>query len=240
MLEWLLASLDPSRAHELDAAVAWHGRLMVLAWAALLPLGVIVARFFKVTSDQKWPQELDNKTWWHAHQALQYTAGVALVVAVWLIWRPGHTASVWHAWLGWIVIVACVLQFLSAWLRGSKGGPTDPTPGGSLAGDHYDMTPRRRLFERVHKSLGYVALALSLAAIASGLWLVNAPRWMPLVLSLWWLALAVLWSYLQWRGKAIDTYQAIWGPDPRHPGNALPPTGWGIRRPQPKPHEPHD
>jgi Eukaryotic cytochrome b561 len=240
MLEWLLTSMDPSRAHNLDAAVAWHGRLMVLAWAVLLPLGVIVARFYKVTSRQKWPEELDNKAWWHAHQGLQYTAGVLMIAALVLIWRPLHAGSPWHSWFGWIVIGACALQFVGAWLRGSKGGPTDPRPDGSLAGDHYDMTPRRRWFERIHKSIGYVALALSMATIASGLWLVNAPRWMPIALIVWWIGLIVLWSVLQARGKAIDTYQAIWGPDPRHPGNAVPPTGWGVRRPLAKTYERHD
>jgi hypothetical protein len=238
MLEWLLASMDASRAHQLDAAVAWHGRLMVLAWAVLLPLGIIVARFFKVTSRQQWPAELDNKAWWYAHQALQYAAGVALVMALALVWQPRQTASPGHAWLGWSVSAACGLQFLSAWLRGSKGGPTDPKLDGSLAGDHYDMTPRRRLFERLHKSLGYAVLALSIATIASGLWLVNAPRWMLVAIGFWWLGLAALWALLQSRGRTIDTYQAIWGPDLRHPGNALPPTGWGVRRPHTKPHEP--
>ena len=37
---------------------------------------------------------------------------------------------------------------------------------------------------------------------------------------------------LQRQGRCIDTYQAIWGPDPRHPGNRLKPVGWGVRRPQ--------
>ena len=240
MLEWLLAAMDPTRAHDLDVAVAWHGRLMVLAWAVLLPLGVIVARFFKVTTRQKWPTELDNKTWWYAHQGLQYAAAILLIIALVLIWRPLSRGSSWHTWLGWVVIGMCVLQFLSAWLRGSKGGPTDPGPNGSLSGDHYDMTPRRRLFERWHKSVGYVALALSLAAIVSGLWLVNAPRWMLLGLGIGWVLLIALWSRLQARGKAIDTYQAIWGPDSRHPGNAVAPTGWGVRRPQPKPHARHE
>jgi hypothetical protein len=230
MIEWLMAAMDPSRPHDLDVAVAWHGRLMVLAWAVFLPLGVIVARFFKITSRQKWPAELDNKLWWYGHQILQYLAGALLLIALILIWRPRGLGSSWHVWLGWTVIAACAAQFLSAWFRGTKGGPTDPRPDGSLSGDHYDMTPRRRLFEHLHKSVGYVALALSIAAIGSGLWLVNAPRWMPIGLSLWWAALIALWSCLQRRGRAIDTYQAIWGPDPRHPGNAVPPTGWGVRR----------
>jgi L-asparagine transporter-like permease len=230
MIEWLLAPLDPSRLHDLDVAAAWHGRLMVVAWAVLLPLGVMAARFFKISPRQKWPDELDSKLWWYTHQGLQYLAGLLLVVALALIWRPRSVGASWHVWLGWIVIVACCAQFCSAWLRGSKGGPTDPRPDGSLDGDHYDMTSRRRLFEYLHKGVGYAALVLSIAAIVSGLWLVNAPRWMLLVLGVWWLMLVAVWTTLQRRGRAIDTYQAIWGADPKHPGNAAPAVGWGMRR----------
>ena len=240
MLDWWQASLFPLRVHEIDSAAAWHGRLMVLAWAVLLPLGVIAARFFKVTPRQKWPEQLDNWAWWRAHLALQYTGGLVLLAALALIWSAGHGGSKWHTWLGRTACALCALQFLSAWLRGSKGGPTNPRPDGSFAGDHYDMTARRRLFERWHKSVGYIALALAILAIASGLWMVNAPRWMPLVLGLWWAALITLWLQLQSQGKAIDTYQAIWGPDPRHPGNVIAPTGWGMRRPSAVAHERDD
>lgn len=38
------------------------------------------------------------------------------------------------------------------------------------------------------------------------------------VLGLWWLALIGLCSLLQVRGKAVDTYHAIWGPDGTHLG----------------------
>ena len=230
MIEWLLAPIDAARGHDLGAAAAWHGRLMVLAWAVLLPIGVIVARFFKVTARQNWPAQLDNKAWWIAHQASQYIAAALIIGALWLIWRPGIGATD-HAVLGWLVVVGCALQILGAWVRGSKGGPTEPRADGSLRGDHYDMTSRRRLFERVHKSLGYLAILVSVAAILSGLWLANAPRWMWLMLTVWWLGLISLAMVLQARGKAIDTYQAIWGPDPAHPGNRVPPIGWGVRRP---------
>jgi hypothetical protein len=93
------------------------------------------------------------------------------------------------------------------------------------------MTPWRRVFERLHKTLGWVAVAASAAVIVLGLVIVDAPRWMLLVLCLWWLAFVVVFVRLQARGRCIDTYQAIWGPDPAHPGNRVPPTGWGVRRP---------
>jgi hypothetical protein len=41
-------------------------------------------------------------------------------------------------------------------------------------------------------------------------------------------------AFARWQraGRCIDTYQAIWGPDPAHPGNRRPPVGWGVRRPR--------
>ena len=151
-------------------------------------------------------------------------------LGVGLAWRNGQSASLaaqWHGWLGWALFVAGWAQVAGALLRGSKGGPTDV----QLRGDHYDMTPRRRAFELVHKSLGWLALLLAVAVVFLGLVAVDAPRWMLLMLALWWVALGAAFLYLQSRGKCIDTYQAIWGPDPAHPGNRLPPSGWGVRRP---------
>jgi hypothetical protein len=92
------------------------------------------------------------------------------------------------------------------------------------------MTGWRRVFERLHKGLGWLAVLVAALAILLGLGLVDAPRWMALTLALWWLALVAVFVRLQRAGRCIDTYQAIWGPDPAHPGNRLKPVGWGIRR----------
>ena len=93
------------------------------------------------------------------------------------------------------------------------------------------MTPHRLRFERFHKSLGWLAVIAGVAVIALGLGVADAPRWMPIVLCVWWAALAGLALQWQRQGRCIDTYQAIWGPDPAHPGNHLRPIGWGVRRP---------
>ncbi|MEM8812012.1 MAG: cytochrome b561 domain-containing protein [Pseudomonadota bacterium] len=231
-MDWLFGAIDPSRAHVVDGLVAWHGRLMVLAWAVLFPVGILVARFFKIMPGQDWPRHLDNQAWWRGHLVLQYTGGCALALGIVLILVHPGSASWLHSILGWIVIGLAALQFLAGWLRGSKGGPTAPT----LAGDHYDMSVRRRVFEHFHKSTGYLVLALSVAAIVSGLWLANAPIWMWLGIGAWWLVLGIAFVLLQRRGMAHDTYQAIWGPDRRHPGNAMDPIGWGVRRRDTEPH----
>jgi Eukaryotic cytochrome b561 len=240
MLDWLLMPLDPSRSHAIDVYTAWHGRLMVLAWAILFPLGITLARFFKITPRQRWPEQLDNKTWWFGHLALQYAGGAAIIGSIALIWvSPARSSSALplHAWLGWAAIAFCSSQFVGGWLRGSKGGPTSPAADGSFAGDHFDMTRRRRTFEYLHKTFGYVAITLACAVVVNGLWLVNAPRWMWLALALWWIVLAATWVSLQRRGRAIDTYQAIWGPSLDLPGNHLKPIGIGVHR-HPPPSQP--
>lgn len=227
-MEWLLAPIDPGRAHLVDAAVAWHARLMVLAWAILLPLGVMIARFFKITRGQNWPAQCDNRFWWLSHLGLQYLGGILMVLAsVILIGSHGARglASL-HGVLGYALLGFGALQYLGGWLRGSKGGPTEP----NLHGDHYDMTPRRVAFEYLHKALGYLALALSVATILTGLWHANGPRWMWLVLGAWWGFWLFAFGYFQRQGRAFDTYQAIWGPSLRHPGNQRAPIGWGIVR----------
>jgi hypothetical protein len=230
MIDWLLAPLDAARGHAVSDAVAWHGRLMVLAWCVLFPAGILAARFFKIRTAQDWPRALDDKRWWIAHNVLQCIGGAAVIAALVMIYS-GNAFRYNHAILGWLTLIGMIAQFAGGWLRGSKGGPTDPRLDGTLHGDHYSMTRRRRIFERVHKSLGYIAVLVALAAIASGLWLSNAPRWMWIAIGAWWVGIVLGAMRLQKSGRAIDTYQAIWGPDPRHPGNSLKPIGWNIRRP---------
>lgn len=231
MIDWLLLPLSGRADHALEAWAYWHARSMVLGWAILLPVGALAARYFKITPNQRWPEQLDNKAWWHAHRALQWAGMGVVTVGVWMAWGHGQAGSAvarLHAWAGWAVVAMGWLQVVSGLRRGSKGGPFEA----ELRGDHYDMTPHRVRFERLHKSLGWLSVVLALGVTALGLHLADAPRWMALALALWWLLLAAFAARLQARGRCIDTYQAIWGPDPRHPGNRLKPIGLGVHRPQ--------
>ncbi len=228
-LNWWMLPLSGSANHELSFWVSWHGRIMVLCWGVLLPLGVLAARFFKVMPSQNWPAALDNKTWWKAHLHGQRVAIAFAVAGVGLIWSTagGATSTArWHGYLGWAVTMLGVVQATAGFVRGSKGGPNEAV----VRGDHYDMTPHRNAFEKTHKSLGYAALLLALITIFMGLVVADAPRWMLLAIGLWWLVLTAVFVVLQKQGRCIDTYQAIWGPDTAHPGNSIPPIGWGIRR----------
>lgn len=234
IVSWLAAPIVPSSVHDVDAATAWHGRLMVLVWAVLFPAGILAARFFKVMPGQNWPRELDDKRWWRTHLSTQYVGGTLLLIALGLALyaagaNPGLVADLHHLF-GWIVAFLAAWQFLGGWLRGTKGGPADRLPDRSLRGDHYDMTRRRRLFEYAHKAGGYLALLTACCAIVTGLYAANAPHWMWLGLFGWWGLLLGLAAWLQAKGFARDTYEAIWGTGPEHPGNRLRPIGLGIRR----------
>ncbi len=229
--QWLMDPLSGASQHSLPPWAYWHARCMVLAWGVLLPVGALVARYFKVTPRQDWPHVLDHKAWWHAHRGLQWSGVILATWGVALAWNQGSAAKLsaqLHAWAGWTVLVLGWLQVAAGLVRGSKGGPTSE----QMRGDHYDMTPTRMWFERLHKSLGWLAVLLAVAVLVLGLQTADAPRWMALVLALWWLALALAAWRWQRAGRCIDTYQAIWGPDPRHPGNRVRPIGWGVRRPQ--------
>lgn len=232
MLEWLLASFDPARSHEIGSSVSWHARSMVFAWSFLVPVGILAARFFKILPRQNWPTHRDNPIWWHTHLFMQYGAGVFTLIALWLIWGVTGTreSAFLHHFMGWTVVVLYGVQYLARWLRGSKGGPTEVAKTGTIRGDHFDMTPRRVLFERVHKFVGYVCLLAALVAVFSGLWLANAPRWMWIVLVAWWIAIIMVFVRLQVTRGAVETYEAIWGSDPSLPGNQRKPIGWGIKK----------
>ena len=230
MWEWLSSAVDSTRPHVISDFYQWHARIMFLAWGVIAPLAIIIARFFKILPGQDWPRELDNKFWWRCHWIGQMLVfAISLIVALILIYTSTGVRNL-HSILGYAVILLVTAQVLLGLFRGGKGGPTDPRADGLLDGDHYSMTVWRRTFEWTHKSIGYLGLLLAWITVFIGLWDVNAPRWMWLGISVWWCTLVTLYVMLQQRGFAIDTYQAIWGPDLSHPGNRLPAPGWGMRR----------
>jgi hypothetical protein len=67
MLEWLLSPMDAARIHDVGWHLSWHARIMTLAWGILVPLGIIIARYCKISPKQDWPQQLDNHLWWNTH-----------------------------------------------------------------------------------------------------------------------------------------------------------------------------
>ena len=231
MWEWLSSPIDPSRMHDVGLAVSWHGRAMVVGWGMLAPLAILIARFFKILPGQNWPQVLDTTLWWRSHWMGQTLVLLLSCIGLALVLPSDLATMSLHGWLGYSVFVALFLQVGLGVFRGSKGGPTAPAPDGSRRGHHYDMTSWRRMFEALHKALGYGVLTLASITILFGLWRANAPVWMWAALVIWWSLLILAFRMMQRRGMAIDTYQAIWGDDLEHPGNRLPHPGWGVRRP---------
>ena len=221
-MDWLLAPIDATRDHAINPLASWHGRVMVLGWGVLAPLAILIARYFKVMPGQDWPRVLDNPFWWRCHWVGQGTVGILTLLGLGLIWGPSPVNGL-HGILGYGLIGMLAAQIVGALLRGQKGGP-------DTRGDHYLMPRRRVAFEWGHKLVGYGAMVLSVAVILLGLWAANAPVWMWLAICLWWAALVGMAAILQRQGRAIDTYQAIWGPDAVHPGNQRKPIGWGITR----------
>ncbi len=228
-MDWLLAPIDLARAHEVGFAVSWHARSMTLAWGVLAPLAVVIARYFKVLPGQDWPRELDTQLWWRGHWMGQGIVVLLSLFGLGLILAASKGGGL-HGALGYVLLALMAVQVGFGVFRGTKGGPTAPARDGSPRGDHYDMTPWRVMFEWCHKLLGYLALGLSVVVILLGLWRANAPVWMWLTLGIWWSVLLCVAFWLQAKGRAIDTYQAIWGPDPSHPGNQRAPIGWGVSR----------
>lgn len=231
MLDWLLSPIRPDDIHLVQGAVAWHGRLMVLGFGIFMPLGILVARFFKILPTQDYPNELRNTFWWYGHLALQWSGTACGAAAMILILQSAVKAgqSDLHVTMGYLSLALVLFQVSGGILKGSKGGPLFPNPDGTLHGDHYNMTPRRVLFERLHKSFGYLALIAIIVTVMSGLWAANAPVWIWMLLSSWWFGLVCAFVLLQRSGFAFDTYRAIWGPDMALPGNKRKPIGFGIR-----------
>ena len=202
-----------------------HGALMLIAWLVLLPLGALIARTRKVTPRQDWPRVVENLTWWWLHRLLQWAGVGTALLGLAVAWRATGTLAtgLLHVQAGLLVLTLAALQIVSTWFRGDKGGPTgthaDPAQPSTWRGDHYDMTPRRRAFEAWHKTAGWASILLALLTILLGLRLYGWPR--PLVGST--IALGLLQAgvaiWLIRSARGINTYQALWGPDPRHPGN---------------------
>jgi len=228
-MDWLLASIDPGRPHMVGSSVSWHARSMALAWVVLAPLAVICARYFKILPGQDWPRVLDSQVWWRVHWIGQSAVAALTLLGLGLVLGAAGERGP-HGTLGYLVVLLAAAQVGFGVFRGTKGGPTAPAPDGSPRGDHYDMTPWRVAFEWTHKTVGYATLVLAAVVVVLGLREANAPRWMWLSIASWYLGLIVLCIILQKRGRVVDTYQAIWGTDPKHPGNRRRPIGWGVRR----------
>ncbi|MGE0803375.1 MAG: cytochrome b561 domain-containing protein [Lautropia sp.] len=238
LVHWLTAPIRVGPAVPLDAAAWWHALAMAVATGIAAPLAVLLARYWKVVPRQDWPRVLDHPFWWGAHRWLAAVTLAGVAVGCALVFSHMNVLlhlSETHGWLGWLAVVMMLALVVNGLLRGSEGGPGRSERGAlthmhERPGDHYDMSARRRWFERTHKTLGYCLLLVFAAATVSGLWHANVPRWILLGFAGWWEVLLIIALVWERQGRAIDGYQAKWGPGMNHPGNRIPALGWGSRR----------
>ena len=104
MWERLLSPVDATRAHDVGWAISWHARVMVLGWGVLAPSVVLLARFFKVMPGQKWPEQLDNKVWWHSHWMGQTIVLLLTLAGFALVWPPSWAKLDLHRIMGYCVL----------------------------------------------------------------------------------------------------------------------------------------
>jgi hypothetical protein len=206
----------------------YHATLMFVIWMVLVPLCIMTIRYGKPKPTPYGIREkikLSNMAWWwfNVHKYVLYVAiGLSLVgTAVAMTVSRGFSGSV-HALFGTTAVVLGCLQVASSWLRGTHGGRyyytakrDDPS---TWHGDHYSMTPRRRLFEAFHKNVGYFAGFFALGAVASGLAQYPMPVLTGIMLAAV-CAIIVLCIVLEHKGRRYDTYRSVFGTDPDHPHN---------------------
>jgi hypothetical protein len=130
-----------------------HGSLMLIGWGFLLPSGTLFAKFFKHRPDA---------LWFRIHRACQIT-GLFIAVIGWIIalrnfqvWGDKGYNNYRHGVCGGVTMFLGLLQPFNAILR-----PHAPEEGES-------PTTGRKLWEVLHKSVGYVAVLLAAVTIGLG------------------------------------------------------------------------
>lgn len=206
----------------------YHAYLMVFTWLCLVPLLILIIRFGK---PRPTPTGLHRKVaiyhsewwWFSAHKWGMYVAmslsllGGIIAITV----SRGYSGSV-HATFGILTVLLGIIQVIAGWSRGKHGGknyhtakPDDPS---TWWGDHYNMTPRRRIFEAYHKNAGYITGWCALASVTSGLMQYPIPGLLAVVLALL-AAVAVTAMICDYQGIRYDGYKAAHGNDPEAPFN---------------------
>lgn len=161
---------------------AAHGALMGLAWGVLIPLGVLVARFGR----------LSDPLWFRVHRALN-SAGVLLgtlgFVISMLMVSAGRFLAAGHSFIGVAVTLLGLAQPIGAMCR-----PHAPDKG-ALA------SKARRRWELSHKWGGRLAVVLGLVNPFIGLtYLTSTTSAGYIVYSLWVAFLVGAFAYLSARG----------------------------------------
>lgn len=201
---------------------------MFVIWLALVPLSIVTIRYGKPKPTPYGLKEEikpSNIVWWwfHVHKYILYFAiflalvGAAIAVTV----SKGFSGTV-HSLFGITAVVLGCLQVASSWFRGTHGGRyyhlADPNDPATWYGDHFNMTPRRRMYEAFHKNVGYFTGLFALGAVASGLMQFPMPI-LTIITFAMMLVIALLCIVLEYSGRRYDTYRSVFGTNPDHPFN---------------------
>lgn len=130
-----------------------HGICMTIAWGLLIPLGIVLAKNKVGTRDTP-------GLWFKVHQygnilaVILTMVGLAVIVIAYNDAGVKHFAII-HAKIGLAVVVICGFQPLNAVAR----------PGTINANSSPHQKYTRKVWEIMHKSLGYIATGLAWANI---------------------------------------------------------------------------
>lgn len=206
----------------------YHALLMVFVWVVLVPFCITVMRFHKPPPSEKGIRRdvsLWNPEWWFfsVHKyGLFFAMFLCLAGAAVAFTASGGFSGSVHAWFGTLTVLLGVGQIISSQMRGTRGGkyrdganPDDPS---TWRGDQYDRTPKRRMFEAVHKTCGYFTVLFAFGSVGSGLMQFNMPVLTVLFLIICFAWLAV-WTIYQFKGRDYDGYRVAHGYGLEHPYN---------------------
>ena len=134
-----------------------HGVLMLLGWGILLPAGVLIARFLKWKGPNGRAPFRNKPLWLKLHigmQILGLAFGIAGLALALVQFQPLGGSLGGHGLMGLLVSFLGVLQPINGFIRPKKGAI---------------LTPRRKKWEVIHKGLGWVALALAVPTLVTGM-----------------------------------------------------------------------
>lgn len=113
MFDFSSGSTGPAASHELVQMRTNHGILGVIGWGLILPVGAIIARYFR----HKDPM------WFYLHAIIQFvgfTFGLSTIVLGLQLYSKMHARIAAHRGIGIFAFVLSILQILALFLRPNK------------------------------------------------------------------------------------------------------------------------
>lgn len=125
-------------------AKRWHGLLSMMGWGVLLPMGMMVARYFR----------RQDPYWFYGHMAVQgvgFLVGIAAVVLGFRLDEDGLKNIFVHKAIGITILAMASLQVTAVLARPDK------------------MSKVRRFWNWYHHNIGRIAILLAMANVFLGL-----------------------------------------------------------------------